>query len=101
MREAVTERMNVITQQYLNELLLVLFLIPYDKYKVSIIINIDFFTLNVYFFSDSMFSLSSLSVLFAPFSYFECCLSFIKIQIQFFILLGKFKVIVVFSNNVT
>lgn len=37
MREAVTERMNVITQQYLNELLLVLFLIPYDKYKVSII----------------------------------------------------------------
>lgn len=37
MREAVTERMNVITQQYLNELLLVLFLIPYDNYKVSII----------------------------------------------------------------
>lgn len=37
MREAVTERMNVITQQYLNELLLVLFLIPYDNYKVPII----------------------------------------------------------------
>ena len=37
MGEAVTGRMNVITQQYLNELLLVLFLIPYDNYKVSII----------------------------------------------------------------